>query len=209
MADRLPPLERKLMSFVDHYAILGIDEKSTDAQIKKAFRRQSLLTHPDRNQGSKNAEERFRQVQSAYQVLSDPNRRRAFDAELMLQKLRGYKRSSQAATAAVDVSQRTGETSLNVAEARSPVYSGAKGGKVKSSQSKTAKQANAAPPYWPPTTVRDRTANRPSDSVSTESPSFAKMAREGTAHLSPGEQLGWTFLGALADSLFSDITGKK
>src|SRR5687767_3139457 len=100
MADRMLPLERKLMSFVDHYAILGIDEKSTDAEIKKAFRRQSLLTHPDHNQGSKDAEGRFRQVQSAYQVLSDSNRRRAFDAELMLQKFRGYKRPSQAGTAA-------------------------------------------------------------------------------------------------------------
>ena len=62
----------------DHYATLGISSAATLADIKKAFRQQASLHHPDRNAAA-NAAARFRAVQEAYEVLSDPDKRQAYD----------------------------------------------------------------------------------------------------------------------------------
>ena len=62
----------------DHYAALGLASSATLADVKKAFRTQASLHHPDKNTAS-NAAERFRAVQAAYEVLSDPERREAYD----------------------------------------------------------------------------------------------------------------------------------
>ena len=62
----------------DHYAALGLGSDATSADIKKAFRQQASVHHPDRNAAAA-APERFRAVQAAYEVLSDPARRRAYD----------------------------------------------------------------------------------------------------------------------------------
>ena len=63
----------------DYYRILGVDRDADQSQIKKAFRRLARQTHPDANPGDAQAEERFREVAEAYEVLSDPERRRSYD----------------------------------------------------------------------------------------------------------------------------------
>lgn len=64
----------------DYYEVLGIDRNATDDEIKKAFRRGALKYHPDRNPNNPEAERRFKEVSEAYDVLSDPNKRKLYDA---------------------------------------------------------------------------------------------------------------------------------
>lgn len=63
----------------DYYAILGVDRDAGSEEIKRAFRRLARETHPDANPGDPQADARFREVAEAYEVLSDPRRRRAYD----------------------------------------------------------------------------------------------------------------------------------
>lgn len=63
----------------DYYAILGVSRNATTEEIKKAYRRLALKYHPDRNPGDKNAEEKFKEVTEAYEVLSDPQKRQQYD----------------------------------------------------------------------------------------------------------------------------------
>jgi|SRR5579884_2787615 len=63
----------------DYYKILGVSKNASDEEIKKAYRRLARKYHPDRNQGDKQAEERFKEVSQAHDVLSDPEKRKAYD----------------------------------------------------------------------------------------------------------------------------------
>lgn len=63
----------------DLYAVLGVDKKADDAAIKKAYRKLAREYHPDKNPGDTAAEERFKQVSAAHDVLSDPDKRREYD----------------------------------------------------------------------------------------------------------------------------------
>ncbi|MCA9638133.1 MAG: J domain-containing protein, partial [Myxococcales bacterium] len=67
------------MAYQDHYTILGVDPKASADEIKRAYRRLALATHPDRHPDQPEAEERFRQISTAYAVLSDPAQRARFD----------------------------------------------------------------------------------------------------------------------------------
>jgi molecular chaperone DnaJ len=64
----------------DFYADLGVAKDASAADIKKAYRKLAQKHHPDANKGDKAAEERFKEVQSAYAILSDPEKRKAYDA---------------------------------------------------------------------------------------------------------------------------------
>src|SRR5215217_1585357 len=64
----------------DPYKTLGVDRKASDEEIKKAYRKLARQYHPDTNHGDKTAEERFKEVQGAYAILSDPEKRKEYDA---------------------------------------------------------------------------------------------------------------------------------
>ena len=67
------------MSKQDFYQTLGIAKNSTDAEIKKAYRRLAMKHHPDRNPGNATSEEKFKEAKEAYEVLSDPQKRSTYD----------------------------------------------------------------------------------------------------------------------------------
>jgi len=63
----------------DYYKVLGVSKSATQADIKKAYKRLAKQYHPDRNQGDKAAENRFKEISEAYQSLSDPEKRKQYD----------------------------------------------------------------------------------------------------------------------------------
>src|SRR4030081_1528689 len=67
------------MSKRDYYEILSIQKSSTADEIKNAYRKLALQFHPDRNPGDKSAEEKFKEISEAYEVLSDGEKRRIYD----------------------------------------------------------------------------------------------------------------------------------
>ena len=67
------------MSKQDFYQTLGIAKNSTDAEIKKAYRRLAMKHHPDRNPGNATSEQKFKEAKEAYEALSDPQKRSTYD----------------------------------------------------------------------------------------------------------------------------------
>src|SRR6185295_5640536 len=67
------------MDYKDYYKLLGIDKKASTAEIKKAFRKLAIKYHPDKNPGDKKAEEKFKEINEANEVLSDPEKRKKYD----------------------------------------------------------------------------------------------------------------------------------
>jgi molecular chaperone DnaJ len=63
----------------DYYKVLGVGKNASDDEIKKAYRKLARKYHPDRNAGDKQAEERFKEISQANDVLSDPDKRKAYD----------------------------------------------------------------------------------------------------------------------------------
>lgn len=68
------------MEFIDYYKILGIEKKASDEDIKKAYRKLARKMHPDLNPNDKEAHQKFQQINEANEVLSDPERRKKYDA---------------------------------------------------------------------------------------------------------------------------------
>ena len=67
------------MQYKDYYQILGVDKKATTEEIKRAYRKLAMKYHPDRNPGNKAAEEKFKEINEAQEVLSDPKKRERYD----------------------------------------------------------------------------------------------------------------------------------
>lgn len=67
------------MDYKDYYKTLGVDRKASEDDIRKAYRDLAKKHHPDRNPDNKQAEERFKEINEAYQVLSDPTKRQHYD----------------------------------------------------------------------------------------------------------------------------------
>ena len=67
------------MANKDYYSILGINHNASEKEIKQAFRKLARKHHPDVNPGDKNAEEKFKQISEAHEVLSDPKKRKKYD----------------------------------------------------------------------------------------------------------------------------------
>jgi len=63
----------------DYYEILGISRDASAADLKKAFRQLAMKHHPDRNQGNKESEEKFKEINEAYTCLSDPEKKANYD----------------------------------------------------------------------------------------------------------------------------------
>ncbi|MEW6266779.1 MAG: DnaJ C-terminal domain-containing protein [Thermodesulfobacteriota bacterium] len=70
---------KKKMGPPDYYEVLGVNRQASSEEIKKAYRRLAVKHHPDRNQGNKKAEEKFKEISEAYAVLSDPEKRKNYD----------------------------------------------------------------------------------------------------------------------------------
>ncbi|MBL8637929.1 MAG: DnaJ domain-containing protein, partial [Alphaproteobacteria bacterium] len=67
------------MSEKDFYKVLGVEKNASDEDIKKAYRKLAMQHHPDRNKGESKAEEKFKEISEAYDVLKDPDKRAAYD----------------------------------------------------------------------------------------------------------------------------------
>ncbi|MBY0356690.1 MAG: DnaJ domain-containing protein [Candidatus Obscuribacterales bacterium] len=68
-----------MVKFKDYYATLGVSRSATDKEIKTAYRKLARECHPDTNQGNKNAEEKFKEITEAYEVLKDSDKRKRYD----------------------------------------------------------------------------------------------------------------------------------
>ncbi|MHB1119488.1 MAG: DnaJ C-terminal domain-containing protein [Bellilinea sp.] len=67
------------MEYKDYYKILGVEKNASEEEIKRSYRKLAMKHHPDRNPGNKSAEEKFKEINEAYEVLSDSQKRSRYD----------------------------------------------------------------------------------------------------------------------------------
>ena len=75
----------------DFYKVLGVSKDASEADIKKAYRKLARANHPDSNPGDAKAEERFKSISEAYSVLSDAEKKKAYDEERALFAAGGFR----------------------------------------------------------------------------------------------------------------------
>ncbi len=68
-----------MAKYIDYYSVLGVSKSAGEGEIKSAYRKLALKHHPDRNQGNKISESKFKEINEAYEVLSDPQKRKMYD----------------------------------------------------------------------------------------------------------------------------------
>src|SRR5262245_21444861 len=94
------------MEFQDYYAVLGVPRTASPADIKKAFRKAARQYHPDTNKGDSAAEQKFKAVNEAHAVLSDPDKRQLYDR--LGKDWEAYARAGATAGAAAGAGARSG-----------------------------------------------------------------------------------------------------
>ncbi|HEY6161685.1 MAG TPA: DnaJ domain-containing protein, partial [Bacteroidia bacterium] len=67
------------MDYKDYYKILGVEKNASQEEIRKAFRKLAVKYHPDKNAGDRNAENKFKEINEAYEVLGDKEKRKKYD----------------------------------------------------------------------------------------------------------------------------------
>ncbi|HUL29921.1 MAG TPA: DnaJ domain-containing protein, partial [Thermodesulfobacteriota bacterium] len=67
------------MAAKDYYSVLGVAKNASEDEIKRAYRKLAMKYHPDRNPNKREAEERFKEINEAYAVLSDAEKRKQYD----------------------------------------------------------------------------------------------------------------------------------
>ena len=72
-------LQTTTMDFKDYYATLGVPKTASEKEVKQAFRKLARKYHPDVNPGDKSAETRFKEINEAYEVVGDPDKRKKYD----------------------------------------------------------------------------------------------------------------------------------
>jgi curved DNA-binding protein len=97
-----------MQNFRNYYAILGVARDASVEEIKKAFRRLARQYHPDLNPGDKQAEEKFKDINEAYEVLSDASKRAQYDQFGKFWKQQGFQGAARAATRAWDTARDRG-----------------------------------------------------------------------------------------------------
>ena len=106
-----------MQNFRDYYEILGVPVDASNDEIKKVFRRLARQYHPDLNPGDKEAEEKFKNIGEAYEVLSDPNKRSQYDQVSRFLTKKGYnKKTPKASTFRTNERNGTGRTSTQEAD---------------------------------------------------------------------------------------------
>lgn len=104
---------QNLQNFRDYYEILGVSKNATNEEIKKSYRRLARQFHPDLNPGDKTAEEKFKDINEAYEVLSDPSKRAQYDQFSVFWKQNGFAGSKRKAS-----NQANGRNSQDVNPAK-------------------------------------------------------------------------------------------
>lgn len=97
------------MDFKDYYRILGVPKTASADEIKKAYRKLAVKYHPDKNQNDKSAEEKFKEVNEAHEVLGDPEKRKKYDE--LGENWQHYQQSGQQGQQDFDWSKWTGQQS--------------------------------------------------------------------------------------------------
>ena len=74
-----PHAIKRMASAPDYYKVLGVSKDAPDVEIKTKYKKLAFQHHPDKNAGSKQAEEKFKEVQEAYETLTDPEKRSIYE----------------------------------------------------------------------------------------------------------------------------------
>jgi curved DNA-binding protein len=102
-----------MQNFRNYYEILGVTPEASSEEIKKAFRRLALQYHPDRNPGDKAAEEKFKDISEAYEVLYNSDKRSQYDQLGHFWKKKGFNRKSATASSYRTAGDNSNGTRLN------------------------------------------------------------------------------------------------